>query len=127
MKEESEKLFAKADRAVRSAEILLREGEQDFSAGRAYYAMFYAAEALLNEKDLRFRKHAGVHGAFGEHFAKTSEMDPKYHRWLLNAFDRRREGDYGTDFSMNEEEVVELISQAKEFIVACRDYLSSQS
>ena len=27
--------------------------------------MFYLAEALLNEKELRFKKHGGVHAAFG--------------------------------------------------------------
>jgi uncharacterized protein (UPF0332 family) len=33
--------------------------------------MFYVAEALLFEKGLQFRKHSGVHSAFGEHFAKA--------------------------------------------------------
>jgi uncharacterized protein len=32
----------------------------DFAAGRAYYAMFYIAEALLSEKGFRSRKHGGV-------------------------------------------------------------------
>jgi hypothetical protein len=51
--------------------------------------MFYTAEALLNERSLRFKKHGGVHAAFGEHFAKPGLLDAKYHRWLLAAFEKR--------------------------------------
>jgi uncharacterized protein (UPF0332 family) len=80
VKEASEKLMVKASRAIRAAEVLLREGDLDFAAGRAYYAMFYVAEALLYEKELQFRKHSGVHSAFGEHFAKTGLLDAKFHR-----------------------------------------------
>ncbi|MGH8566242.1 MAG: HEPN domain-containing protein [Gammaproteobacteria bacterium] len=47
------------------------------AAARAYYAMFYVAEALLYERGLSFRKHAGVHGAFGQHFAKSGVLDAK--------------------------------------------------
>lgn len=47
--------------------------------------MLYAAEALLISKGLRFRKHGSVHAAFGEHFAKGQVLDPKFHRWLLDA------------------------------------------
>ena len=66
MKSESKKLLVKAGRALRAAGLLLRDGAPDFAAGRAYYAMFYAAEAALAEKDLEFRKHSGVHAAFGD-------------------------------------------------------------
>src|SRR5713226_1653816 len=82
VKEATEKLLAKAARALRVAERLKGDEDAEFAVGRAYYAMFYAAEALLNEKGLRFRKHGGVHGAFAEHFIKTGLLDGKYHRRL---------------------------------------------
>ncbi|MFN8463529.1 MAG: HEPN domain-containing protein [Anaerolineales bacterium] len=46
----------KAESAIGAAESLLRDGYRDFAAGRAYYAMFYTAEALLAEKELVFKK-----------------------------------------------------------------------
>jgi uncharacterized protein (UPF0332 family) len=95
MNEYSRKLLEKAVDAIEAAEILVDNGKSDVAAGRAYYAMFYVAEALLSEKGLTFSKHSGVHAAFGETFAKTKEMDPKFHRWLLDAFDKRLAGDYG--------------------------------
>ena len=36
MKPESRRLLDKAARAIRAAETLLREGDTDFAAGRAY-------------------------------------------------------------------------------------------
>lgn len=99
MTEECLKLLEKASRAIRAAETLSREGESDFAVGRAYYAMFYTASALLAARGRRFRKHSGVHAAFGAEFAKTAELDPKFHRWLIDAFDRRIAGDYGVDAS----------------------------
>ena len=53
MKEETGKLLEKAARAIEAAKTLLKTGSADFAAGRAYYAMFYIAEALLLEKKFK--------------------------------------------------------------------------
>lgn len=44
MKETSGKLLDKAARALQAAEQLLNSGDTEFAVGRAYYAMFYAAD-----------------------------------------------------------------------------------
>jgi uncharacterized protein (UPF0332 family) len=95
MKEYTRKLLDKALDAIEAAEGLMNLGKAEFSAGRAYYAMFYIAEALLSEKGLEFKQHGQVIGAYGLHFAKTKELNPKYHCWLVNGFDPRVSGDYG--------------------------------
>jgi hypothetical protein len=38
--DEASKLLAKAERALRAAEILLQSGDAESTTGRAYYAMF---------------------------------------------------------------------------------------
>ena len=116
MKEEARKLLKKAARSIDVAARLLRDGEEDFAVGRAYYAMFYTAEALLGERDLRFSKHSGVHAAYGQYFAKTGLLDPKYYRWLLVAFDNRIIGDYGVEGWLPAEDVAETIEHAREFL-----------
>lgn len=117
MKEETRLFLEKAHRAIEAAQILLSGGEYpDFATGGAYYAKFYVAEALLEEKGLRFRKHGGVHGAFGEHYVKTGIFNAKFHRWLLDAFDQRIEGDYESEIVAIQEDANTLISQAKEFL-----------
>ena len=116
MKETSRLLLEKAQRAIQAAQMLLAAGNlSDFATGRAYYAMFYIAEALLEEKELRFSKHGGVHGAFGEHYVKTGLFETKFHRWLLNAFDQRIEGDYDVEVNAVAEDVEKLLLKPKSF------------
>lgn len=126
MKPEIEKLMNKAERAVRSAEKILEDGECEFSASRAYYALFYIAEALLLQKDLRFKKHTAVHAAFGEQFAKTAILDPKFHRWLLDAFDQRIVGDYDVDAVISSDDSRQIINQAKEFLATAGAFLERE-
>ncbi len=123
MKEATARLMEKAARSLLAAERLMKSGDAEFTVGRAYYAMFYVAQALLNEKGLRFRKHGGVHGAFGEHFVKTALLDQKYHRWLLEAFSKRVAGDYGLDANLSSNDARTLIGQAKELLQAATEIL----
>jgi uncharacterized protein (UPF0332 family) len=125
MKEATKQFLARALDAIEAAEILLTNGKAEFAAGRAYYAMFYIAEALLNEKEFQFGKHGNVLAAYGQHFAKTKTLDPKYHRWLIDAFDQRQIGDYGLDPDIQSEVVVEMIRQAQEFLDTAKKYLAS--
>ena len=127
MKALTRRMFEKASRAIRASELLLREElDPETSISRAYYAMFYVAEALLNERGLRFRKHGGVHAAFGEHFAKTKTLDPKYHRWLLEAFNKRVSADYGVEALLTIEDAKVVIHQAREFLDAAQHCLGRQ-
>ena len=64
-------LIERAKRYLKSAEILLEEGDYESSVSRTYYAMFYSAQAMLLTKNLSFSSHKGVISAFGEYFVKT--------------------------------------------------------
>jgi len=50
VRERSSKLFEKALDNIEVAEHILDMGKPEIAVGRAYYAMFYVAEALLYEK-----------------------------------------------------------------------------
>ena len=126
MKPDTGFLLDKAEQAIGAAESLLRDGYRYFSAGRAYYAMFYTAEALLAEKELEFKKHVGVHRSFSEHYIKTGLFDQKYYYWLIATFNSRLVGDYAIRTDFEDDEVKEWISQAREFLMKAREYLASQ-
>jgi len=85
-------LIKRARRYLQSAEILLKEGDFESCVSRAYYAMFYSAEALLLTKGLSFSSHRGVISAFGKHFVRTGifskDMSKEFHR----AFEKRQLG-----------------------------------
>jgi uncharacterized protein (UPF0332 family) len=85
--------------------------------------MLYTAKALLSERDLSAHQPSGVHTLFGEHFAETGVMDAKFHRFLLDSFDRRLEGDYGLAVALDPAEAAAMIQQTQEFLAAARALL----
>ena len=123
MKEHSRKLFRKALDAIQVAEGILDMDKPEMAAGRAYYAMFYIAEALLYERGLEFNTHGQVIAAYGKEFAKTKDLDQKFHRWLRTGFDARISGDYDVDTNISNQFVADMIDQAREFLATAEDYL----
>jgi uncharacterized protein (UPF0332 family) len=126
MKEGTRHLLEKAERAIQAADVLLITVGAEFAAGRAYYAMFYTAEALLHECDQKFSKHGALHAAYGKEFTKSGLLDPKFHRWLLNAFDVRLQEDYDAETLVSGERVEEMLEQARIFLAAAREFLSKE-
>lgn len=123
MKDTTQLLLEKAERAIRAAEVLRDADEAEFAAGRVYYAMRYVAEALLYERGMVFRQHTAVRAAFAKEFAKTGLLDPKFHRWLLTASDLRLRGDYQALVHVTDEDIETGLRQAREFLAAARDLL----
>ena len=126
MKESTQQLMFNAEETLEAADILFREDHFRDAVNRAYYAVFYVAEALLNEKDLRFKKHGTVHGSFSQHFVKTGIFDSKYHKLLTRSFGQRMLGDYDEVTKFSPDEVIEIIGQAGEFLQVAKNYLASQ-
>jgi uncharacterized protein (UPF0332 family) len=127
MKDSTSQLMLNAEETLNAAEVLFREGYLRDAMNRAHYDVFYVAEALLNELDLRFSKHGAVHGAFAQHYIKTKLFDEKYHKLLTGTFRRRMLGDYGEVAHFKSDEVQTTIKAAWEFLQAAQDYLTSQA
>jgi uncharacterized protein (UPF0332 family) len=84
MKEYSSKLFSNALDAIEAADALLNVDKAEFAAGRAYYAMFYVAEALLyNEFDLKFSQHGQVVFSFHDNEEIGGECWREWQRSLV--------------------------------------------
>jgi uncharacterized protein (UPF0332 family) len=125
MRPELDELVSKSRESLDAAEVLFQQKFYDFAAARAYYGMFYLAEAALLTKGLTYSKHGAVIGAFGQHFTKTGIVDTKYHRYLKSAYDKRTVGDYAVGVHVSEKAARETIDQAKEFLSAMLGYLES--
>lgn len=126
MKESTQQLMLNADETLHAAEVLFKEEYLRDAVNRAYYAVFYIAEALLNEKDLRFKKHGTVHGSFSQHFVKTGIFDAKYHKLLTKSFGQRMLGDYDEVTRFTSGEVIQILEQAWDFLKTAKDYFASQ-
>ena len=116
-------LIDKAKDSLGAAQTLIRDGYYDFAASRAYYAMFYIAEALLMQSGQSYGKHSAVISAFGRKYAKTGIMDSKFHRWLIDAQDFRNIGDYGVEAHVSKDDANSVCEWASEFIDQAEDLL----
>lgn len=116
MTEQQRGFLRKARESVNAARLLTGEGMHDIAVSRAYYARFYAAEALLLGRGLKFSKHSAVHAAFGREFARTGVLPAELHRHLLDASDARTVGDYDIGPALTETDAALHIDRAEEFI-----------
>jgi len=124
--DEVRKYLAKAEHALLVAEDLMRDGHAPDAASKIYYAMFYAAQALLKSEEVEVVKHSAVEAAFGYHFAKAGRIDPKFHKMLMSARKIREIADYDID-----EEIVEPVASLKleegrAFLAAIRELLGAR-
>lgn len=120
------RILTKAERSIEGAAVLQERGLSEFSVSRAYYAMFYIAEALLLKKGLSFSKHSAVISAFGEHFAKPRVLDPTFHQYLREAFADRQVGDYSFQESITDADARLQIDRAKAFLETARQWFASR-
>lgn len=116
-RKEIHELIDKARRSLLAAQRLFRDGDSDFSVSRAYYAMFYTAQALPLSRDIRRSKHSAVIAAFNEHFVKSGEVPAKLFALLRDGFEDRAESDYGLAV-ITDEQAQAGIAAAHEFVAA---------
>jgi len=122
MNEEIQRLLDRAEESIVTAEEILAKGHSEFAVSRAYYAMFYCAEALLYSKDLGYSKHSSTIGAFAKVFIKTGELPKEMHKYLLEAFESRQEADYQVMIAFSSEQAQEIINKAKFFLEKTKGY-----
>jgi uncharacterized protein (UPF0332 family) len=109
-------LLAKARRSAAAGRRLAADGDLDFAVSRAYYAMFYRAQAFLLGREQRFSKHSAVIAAFGEQFAKDDKTLREFHHGIIEAQDAHNVGDYQIDAALAREDVQAHLDRAERFI-----------
>jgi uncharacterized protein (UPF0332 family) len=105
--------------------MLETRGFFDFAVSRAYYSMFYIAEALLLTEGLTFSKHSAVISAFGQKFARTGAVPSEFHRFLIEGQDSRNIGDYDIRSDLTGDDARKHISRAEEFLKHAERVLGS--
>ena len=126
MNEQVSSILDKARESLEAARLLAEQSYFDFAASRAYYAMFYTAEALLLLKGLSYSSHAAVIANFGKEFSKTRELDPKFHKYLIAVQDLRSQGDYSYGPGVSRNDLQNALVWASEFIEAASAYLEGK-
>ena len=116
-----------ADESFQDAIILHDAGSLRGAANRAYYAMFYAALALLATRQLGTSKHSGVLALFDREFVKTGLLPRQLSKNLHLAFERRQVHDYGELTELDEATVDQMIADAQVFINSAKSFLTANN
>ena len=123
---EIEARIRKARRSLAAARRLAEDGDHDFAVARAYYAMFYLAEAMLLTRDLRFSRHAAVIAAVAQHFVRPAEFAIEHLDALRAGFELRQLADYISGAAITARQAQETLSRAQAFLDAAEAHLRRQ-
>lgn len=91
---------------------------------RAYYAIFYAANALLLTRGLSRSKHSGVIAAFRQHFVKPGHIEDEYGEIYGRVMDDRHLSDYDVESSIEPERARADLNDAQRFVERIARYLN---
>jgi uncharacterized protein (UPF0332 family) len=122
-RERYQAFLIRADEEIQTVRDNIDNGHYHTAVSRAYYAMFYAATAILLTKNIVRSKHSGVSAAFGRDFVRTGEIDPMYHRLLLETFHERTRSDYNVSVSETRQQAETALQNAKNFVSMAKDFL----
>ncbi|MEM9487445.1 MAG: HEPN domain-containing protein [Cyanobacteria bacterium P01_F01_bin.116] len=120
-------LFALADEDLETARLLLDNVRYRACISRAYYAMYYGTQALLNTKEIANRTHKGMIQQFSLHFVKPGDFSAEMSKQLGDMYDLRQLSDYEADVAINQEQAEQALVIAVEFVGQVKGYLESGS
>ncbi len=116
-----------AQQAVKTAEAEFEKAE-DYRvvANRAYYAIFYSANAMLATLGLQRAKHSGVMGTFREKFVKTGEIEDSFSVDYGVAMEHREKADYDMDAVVDKPFARAALEAAQRFVPRIEQYLKER-
>ncbi|MDK2372909.1 MAG: HEPN domain-containing protein [Candidatus Korarchaeota archaeon] len=122
-REESRALIKKAESKLRSAKLLLIEGELEDAVSRAYYAAYNAARAVLLLLGEDASTHGGVAFKLWTRLVEPGLLDREYARILSKLREAREEGDYTPLFTLSTKEVQDLVEDAERFVARMKELM----
>lgn len=120
---EVEWYMTQAHEALAAAADNIRLAHYSTAINRAYYAMFYAANALLATKGIQRARHSGVLAAFRQEFVKTDLIEVEHSDEYGDAMDARHQADYAIGTEITEKLAQDYLEDAQRFITRVEQYL----
>jgi uncharacterized protein (UPF0332 family) len=116
--------LARGEEAVAAAALAAENGLLGSAVNRVYYAVFYAACALLAKDGKEYGKHSAVRAAVNRDLVKSGKLAVEFGELFNTLFNERNQGDYGYFKDFSKDEVSSWISSAREFLAVARNLLS---
>jgi uncharacterized protein (UPF0332 family) len=117
--------LANAEQMLVDAASMLAGGSLRSAANRCYYAVFYAASALAMRDNQTFHKHSGVISYFHTAYVKTGRLPKELGTIFRYAFDKRCDADYDDLVELQQDDLSELLQQARRFIAEVKSLLQA--
>jgi hypothetical protein len=105
------------------ARLLWQQGHAKQSVGRAYYAVFHTARALLMAEGLQSKTHSGVAYLIQTHFIHSQRIPARFSATLARLQGRREMSDYDAAAVFTLEQAEEALQEAEDFDTAARLWL----
>lgn len=115
-----------ADESLSVAQLNLDNDFYAAAINRAYYAIFYAANALLATRKLARSKHSGVLAAFRQTFIKSGLLATELSEIYGQVLEDRHEGDYEIITATSQEDAVLDLQQARHFVTEVKAWLRKE-
>jgi uncharacterized protein (UPF0332 family) len=110
------RLRDKATRALEAAKRALASQDTETAADRAYYAVYYAAWAMLDAKGLpRPKTHHGLIAEFSRHYVKDGPLKPEQGAVLSRLENLRLAADYTLE-PIPHKDAERAVSEAEVFL-----------
>ena len=93
-----------------------RLGHWSLVGNRLYYVVYHMAQALLLDKGLSAKTHAGTIHIIGQQFISVGLIGKTYGRLFSRLYELRQSGDYDDMFDVTEEQVMPYFGQVEKFI-----------
>jgi uncharacterized protein (UPF0332 family) len=109
-------LFERSDEALLAAQTLLEKGLLADAISRAYYAMYYATQAILTQSGLSSKSHSGTINIFGQEIVEKGKVPKQLGKMLNKAHSLRQKSDYDASADFEFTEVEKLVEEANYFV-----------
>jgi uncharacterized protein (UPF0332 family) len=118
----SDEFLASARDRLRAAGAAAEGGFAAVAVSAAYYAVLYAARALLSEAELNAKTHTGTWSLFAKHFVASGEFEDDLYAAVRRLQELRERADYDAR-DPTPEEATGAVSDAKRFVNAVEQLL----
>jgi len=118
----------KAWRALQTADVDLKAGDGAASVNRSYYAMYYAARAMLIKAGVDIPKtHSALVGEFSRRFVEGGMLQKQLGRDFNKIEEQRRYADYIADEEIPLDVASEILEKATGFVEAVDEHVEPNS
>ncbi len=108
------------------AALNLSEDYHGSAVNRAYYAIFYAANALLATQGLTRSKHSGAIAAFRERFVKTGLIEVEYSDLYGRVMENRHVSDYEIEVPVERQVATRALDDAQRFVERVEQFFQQE-